>query len=113
MKHVTLPAVTTEEAMFHFVVRKLIEQGRPALKANGKPALQHHSNPEIGCSIRILGNSEYRPMLERVSSSFCAYLQAIHDGPATKDPANFVAGVKSLARRVAAIYGFTLPLEAL
>ena len=51
-------------------------------------------------------------MLDLALSSFCSQLQAIHDGPAG-DPANFVAGVKSQARRVAALYGFTLPLEVL
>ena len=112
MKHVTQPATTTEEAMFHFVVRKLIEQGRPALAANGKPALQHHSDPDLGCSIRILWDSVYRSMLDHTPSSFCAQLQSIHDGPA-KDPRNFVAGVKAQARRVAAFCGFSLPLEAL
>ena len=112
MKHVTQPAITTEEAMFHHVVRELIKQGRPALRANGAPDLYHHSNPDIRCSIHLLAQSEYRWDLEHAPSNFCAQLQAIHDDPAG-DPANFVAGVKAQARRVAALYGFTLPLEVL
>ena len=112
MKHVTLPTITTEEAAFHFVVRKLIEQGRPALKANGEPTVRDHGNPEIGCAIALLGWSEYRIVFDTAPSSFCAQLQAIHDGPA-HDPANFVAGVKAQASRVAAVYGFSLPLEVL
>ena len=112
MKHVTQPAITTEEKMFHFVVRELVKQGRPALKANGQPTLRHYASPRIGCAIALLGHSEFRSELEFMPSNLSKQLQAIHDGPAL-DPANFVAGVKAQARRVAAVYGFSLPLEAL
>ena len=112
MKHVTQPAITTEEAMFHFVVRELIKQGRPALKADGQPTLRHYANQEIGCAIALLGQSKFGPELELISRGLSMNLQSIHDGPA-HNPANFVAGVKTQAQRVAAVYGFSLPLEVL